>query len=127
MPETCARWNVTKDGLIGDAEADYLLDTKLIPYTEDRFRDDALVFKDLKSTKISIKSNKNAHAVTMDFVGWPYFGIWSKPGGAPFICLEPWHGIADHMDHDGDLMTKEGMMPLEPGLSFCCEYGLTFT
>lgn len=127
VPETCARWNVTSDGLIGESEENYLLDTRVIPYTEDRFREDALVFKDLKSTRIAIKSEKNDHAVTMDFAGWPYFGIWSKAGGAPFICLEPWYGIADHVGHDGDLTEKEGIMPLEGGLNFCCEYGMTFT
>lgn len=126
-PETCTRWYANENGHIHRAEEGYLQDTQVIPYTLDRFNEDALIFKDLQSNEVSIKSQKNDHAVTMDFAGWPYLGIWSKPGGAPFICLEPWHGIADHVQHDGDLTTKEGIMSLEPGLNFCCEYGMRFT
>jgi galactose mutarotase-like enzyme len=125
--ETCARWYADQNGLIYKKEADYLRDTAIIPYTMDRFREDALVFKELQSSRVSIKSFKNAHAVTLEFPGWPYLGIWSKPGGAPFICLEPWYGIADHTGHSGELTRKEGIMPLDPGLNFCCEYGLIFT
>jgi len=125
--ETCARWYATELGIIEKQEKNYLMDTQVIPYTRDRFSEDALIFKDLQSTRVAIKSFKNPHAVTLDFAGWPYLGIWSKPGGAPFICLEPWYGIADHQGHDGELTAKEGIMPLEPGLNFCCEYGLTFT
>jgi len=125
--ETCGRWYVNEDGHIGDEEANYLLDTDMIPYTLDRFSEDALVFKGLESSQVSIKSFKNNHCVTLDFTGWPYLGIWSKPGGAPFICLEPWFGIADHVGHNGALTEKEGIMALEPGLNFCCEYGLSFT
>ncbi|MCF6283639.1 MAG: aldose 1-epimerase family protein, partial [Candidatus Hydrogenedentes bacterium] len=125
--ETCARWYVNENGHIHRSEGDYLKDTQVIPYTLDRFSEDALIFKDLESNRVSIKSVKNDHAVTMDFTGWSYLGIWSKPGGVPFICLEPWYGLSDNVDHDGDLTKKEGIMALEPGLNFCCEYGLIFT
>jgi galactose mutarotase-like enzyme len=125
--ETCARWYANENGHIHKAEENYLKDTQMVPYTLDRFSEDALVFKDLESKQVSIKCFKNDHAVTMDFSGWPYLGIWSKPGGAPFICLEPWYGIADHVGHNGVLVTKEGIIALEPGESFCCEYGMTFS
>lgn len=126
-PETCPRWYANENGHIHKSEENYLQDTRVIPYTRDRFGEDALIFKDLRSSHVSIKSFKNDHAVTLDFAGWPYLGIWSKPGGAPFMCLEPWYGIADHVGHDGELTRKEGIMPLEPGLNFCCEYGMSFT
>lgn len=125
--ETCARWYANANGIIHKVEENYLLDTAIIPYTLDRFKEDALIFKDLQSHRVSIKSFKNDRAVTLEFAGWPYLGIWSKPGGAPFICLEPWYGIADAVGHNGELTEKEGIMPLEPGLNFCCEYGLAFT
>lgn len=127
QPETCTRWYANGNGHIHKVEEEYLRDTNMIPYTLDRFMEDALIFKDLQSSQVAIKSFTNDHAVTMDFPGWPYLGIWSKPGGAPFICLEPWHGIADHVDHNGELTEKEGIVVLEPGLNFCCEYGLTFS
>ena len=42
----------------------------------------------------------------------PYWGIWKK-SGAPFICIEPWWGIADHLQGQQDLLTKEGIHLLE--------------
>lgn len=125
--ETCARWYANGNGHIARSEENYLQDTAVIPYTLDRFSEDALIFKNLASSTVSIRSFKNQHVVTLDFDGWPYLGIWSKPGGAPFMCLEPWFGIADHVGHNGELKGKEGIMRLESGLNFCCEYGLAFT
>ena len=125
--ETCTRWYANGNGLIDRSEEKYLSNTALVPYTLDRFSEDALIFKNLESSEVSLKSFKNGHAVTLDFAGWPYLGIWSKPGGAPFVCLEPWFGIADAAGHDGELTRKEGIMRLESGLNFCCEYALTFT
>ncbi|TIP33844.1 MAG: aldose 1-epimerase family protein, partial [Mesorhizobium sp.] len=40
---------------------------------------------------------------------------WSKPGGAPFLCIEPWHGIASPADFDGEFADKPGVMLIEPG------------
>jgi galactose mutarotase-like enzyme len=125
--ETCTRWYANGNGLIDRSEENYLANTAVVPYTLDRFTEDALIFKNLESSEVSLKSFKNDHAVTLDFDSWPYLGIWSKPGGAPFVCLEPWFGIADAADHDGELTRKEGIMHLESGLNFCCEYALTFT
>lgn len=125
--ESCARWYANEQGLISRFKENYLGDSVVVPYTLDCFAEDALIFKHPRSRKVSIKSAKNRHAVTLDFDSWPYLGIWSKPGGAPFVCLEPWFGIADAADHDGELTRKEGIMHLESGLNFCCEYALTFT
>ncbi|HQU34796.1 MAG TPA: hypothetical protein PLB88_10800, partial [Thermoanaerobaculaceae bacterium] len=44
-------------------------------------------------------------------------GVWSKPG-APFVCLEPWCGIADPPDATGHLEDKEGIVRLPPGSTF---------
>lgn len=44
----------------------------------------------------------------------PHLGVWTKPG-APFLCLEPWQGLADAHDADGDLRAKPGMARLAPG------------
>jgi galactose mutarotase-like enzyme len=53
----------------------------------------------------------------MDFEGFPYYGIWSARN-ADFVCLEPWCGIADSVDADGEIANKEGIHSLEPGAIF---------
>jgi galactose mutarotase-like enzyme len=85
------------------------------------FSDNALVFKDLKSTSISLKSKKSDQSVKISFKGFPYMGIWAKPN-AQFVCIEPWLGIADSVDSDQNLENKEGIIKLEPNKWFNAKY-----
>ena len=91
----------------------------------DVFKNDALVFNDLKSNKISLKSVNHDRYVTMDFTGFPYMGLWTKPTGAPFVCIEPWYGHADFEDFDGELKDKDGIQKLEVGEVFNASYTVT--
>jgi galactose mutarotase-like enzyme len=53
----------------------------------------------------------------------PFFGLWSPyPNEAPFVCIEPWCGVADEQETDGDITTKLGINELMPGAKFECEY-----
>jgi galactose mutarotase-like enzyme len=51
-------------------------------------------------------------------ISWKDFrelGIWSKPGGAPFLCIEPWRGFASPSDFDGEFSSKPSLMHIKPG------------
>ncbi len=76
------------------------------------FEKDALVFKHLKSNEITLLKNQNP-VLTVRFDGFPYLGIWTKLN-APFLCIEPWCGLADNVLHDGNIYKKEGMNLLNP-------------
>lgn len=43
-----------------------------------------------------------------------HLGIWTKPG-AGFVCIEPWRGVADPVDFDGEFDTKPGVFLVPPG------------
>ena len=43
-----------------------------------------------------------------------YLGIWTKPG-APFVCIEPWRGIADPEGFSGEFTIKPGVFCVPPG------------
>lgn len=80
------------------------------------FEKDALVFKHLKSNEvILIQDNKSILKVNFD--NFPYLGIWTKPN-APFLCIEPWCGLADNVSHNGNLEEKEGIILLQPQEDF---------
>lgn len=80
------------------------------------FEKDALVFKQLKSNEVVLKHlDKNILKVNFDH--FPYLGIWTKPN-APFLCLEPWCGLADSIHHNGNLEEKEGINHLPAGEDF---------
>ena len=38
--------------------------------------------------------------------------IWTRPN-APFVCLEPWKGYADHSDSDSDFKKKDDIVCLK--------------
>ena len=90
----------------------------------DIFSKDALIFKDLKSTFITLKNKKGDHSIKVNFKGFPYLGIWSK-AGAPFVCIEPWYGIADKKNFEGDFKEKEGINELVKGEKFNCEFSIS--
>ena len=89
--------------------------------TDQLFDQDALVFKGLKSTSVSLQSSKQKW-LTFYFEGFPYLGIWSKSARSPFICIEPWYGLADHKDHNQDIYQKEGILMLSGQSLFSCDY-----
>ncbi|WP_224999795.1 aldose 1-epimerase family protein [Cesiribacter sp. SM1] len=98
----------------------------MLPLHADLFNEDALVFKGIKSSYINLKNNKNTHSVRVDLAGFPYVGIWTKAGEAPFICIEPWYGVTDKAGTEGeDFRKKEGIQHLLPGSKFECSYAIT--
>lgn len=88
------------------------------------FDNDALIFKDLNSKSVTLKSDELGEILRVDFDDFPYLGIWAKPG-APFVCIEPWHGITDHQNTDGDFLSKEKLKILEPGKEETLSYRVT--
>ncbi len=50
----------------------------------------------------------------IDFPGMPWLGLWQKPG-AHYLCIEPWAGMADPVNFDGEIWDKPGIMRLDPG------------
>lgn len=102
-----------KGNLISEAKP-YLKNAKRIDLTESLFYHDALIFKDLKSSEITLKTDKSDHGLKFSFKGFPYMGIWAAKD-APFICIEPWCGIPDAEDHNQKIDEKEGIISLPPG------------
>lgn len=99
--------------LIADETVVMPLKNRRLELMYELFYEDALVFKSLKSSKISLLNHKNNNGLHFQFSDFPYFGIWAAKN-ADFICLEPWCGIADQVGHNQQLAEKEGMMTLAP-------------
>lgn len=115
------------DGLIGREYAKNILqDNKIIPITKNSFDNDAIIMKGIKSNKISLKKKTgNKTLLTMDFTGFPYLAIWSKPK-APFICIEPWMSTADTIMSNGIFTEKPDLINLSPKSEFECRYTVEF-
>ena len=85
--------------------------------TRDLFNADALVFKDIKSREVTIRSDKHDQSLSVEFPHFHYLGIWAKTG-ADFVCIEPWLGCADTADKHVDISQKEDIQRLEVGHVF---------
>lgn len=110
--ETDSTWPVLGNGLIGKEPLPMLKATDKLQLHDNLFDKDALIFKNLKSREVSLVSEKNGPVLSMSFQDFDYLGIWAKPK-APYVCIEPWLGIADSIDSDGKLIYKEGIIQLE--------------
>jgi len=119
-PEKSARLLLTANGLSHDRIP--TLDGTELNLNYDLFKGDALIFDDLQSDEISVCSRKSHKSLTVRAKGFPYWGIWTPAqGGAPFICVEPWHGHADYVDFNGEFKDKEGVHALGVGETFATE------
>lgn len=110
-PETAGRWPISKDGLIESSPAPFLNNKNRLSLSKELFYNDALVFKNLVSDKISLRSEKITNGLEFDFAGFPYLGIWAAKN-ADFVCIEPWCGIADSVTSDQQIVDKEGINKL---------------
>lgn len=112
--ENANHWPISREGYIEAKSKPFFIDDNILPLRHELFYGDAIVFKDLKSSTISLRSQKHTHGLDFSFPYFPYFGIWAARD-ADFVCLEPWCGIADSVDHDRQLRFKEGIVSLAPG------------
>ncbi|MEN3792769.1 aldose 1-epimerase family protein [Fulvimarina sp. MAC3] len=96
-------------------------DGAVLPLSETLFEKDALVMPGLDSRSVTyeaISADGNlVRALTVSWDGYKDLGIWSKPGGAPFVCIEPWYSMASPEGWDGDIFDKPGILTLDPGAS----------
>ncbi len=105
---------VLHNGLTGDETETIHLEKKELQLEPSLFYKDAIVLKHIKSDQIKLFSDKDPHGLNFNFEGFPYFGIWASKD-APFVCLEPWCGIADNIHHNHQLVNKEGINKLNAG------------
>jgi galactose mutarotase-like enzyme len=98
------------NGLIAAPEALPISNGRL-PLQQSLFYQDAIVLKHMQSNSITIGCTKNSHGLNFKFDDFPFFGIWAAKD-APFVCLEPWCGIADSVHTDQQLINKEGIIRL---------------
>jgi galactose mutarotase-like enzyme len=114
------RWKLT-DGLLTNASTTIALENHSLPLNTALFKEDAMVMKGMPDNSIRLGCSKHQHGILFSWQNFPFFGIWAAPG-APFVCLEPWSGIADHVDHDYQLTSKEGIQSLLPGADWSASW-----
>lgn len=115
-----------ENGLFNGQQETIANQENLIELNYSYFEKDAIVFKNLNSKKIVLKSKKSNYCLEFSVKNFPYFGIWTKPN-APFICLEPWCGLADSENSSSNFQEKEGINSLKPKEEFERSFSFSIT
>ena len=117
------RYFLNDNGLIYDSLNLNIKDNRLF-LNEELFKNDALVFNDTNIKNVTFKSIKNENFIKVNFENFPYLGIWSKPTGAPFLCIEPWCGVADDIKTNQNIEEKNGILKLKKDEIFEASYNI---
>lgn len=113
------------DGYLNGNSRDLFNGKNNFQITDNLFDQDALIFKNMESTKVSLVNKEGKKIWTFDYFDFSYLGIWSKNEKSPFICIEPWMGVADKLNANWDFREKEGIIALEIGKKFECTHTVT--
>jgi galactose mutarotase-like enzyme len=103
-----------KDGLLRTLPEPTPIQGKTLALSEQLFEDDAIILDRPRSTSVRYAAD-HGPSIDVSWDGFRELGVWSKSGGAPFLCIEPWHGFASPSDFDGEFTTKPGVMHLARG------------
>jgi galactose mutarotase-like enzyme len=91
--------------------------------TDALFQDDVIIFDEIRSRYVTYGAGEGPR-IRVSYPDAPYLGIWTKPQ-APFICVEPWHGVADPAGFSGDFRTKPGVFLVPAGSAMPIEMAIT--
>ena len=101
------------DGLLTPMPHPTPVSNRRLMLADSLFQDDVLIFDALRSRTLTYGADAGPR-LRMSYPDTPYLGVWTKPG-APFICIEPWHGVADPQGFNGDFLAKPGVFMVPSG------------
>lgn len=111
---------LSTEGYLDGQERNIFKNSNTIQLVDDLFDNDALIFKGLKSNHLSLVNKSGEKVWTFSYEGFSYMGIWSKNSKSPYVCIEPWVGVADKENADWDFAEKEGVITIQPGEKYSC-------
>lgn len=90
------------------------------------YKNDAIIL-DLNENPVEIQivDNDNKHGIKFAIKNAKFAGIWTKADvEAPFVCIEPWWGIADTTQTNGQLVDKYAINRLDVNKEYIGEYSI---
>ena len=91
------------------------------------FKNDALIYELSNPMRVTVDNAQTDYKIVLESDNNEFVGIWSSyPHTDSFICIEPWWGIADTNENDGDLKDKYGIHKLDRNQDFDASYSMEF-
>ncbi len=125
LDEPAPARRLNSDGLLTPQTFPTPIAARRLRLEDSLFQNDALIFDQVRSRAVTYGAPEGPR-IQVSFPDSPYLGIWTKPG-AQFICIEPWHGMADPAGFAGDFRAKPGVFTVAPGGAKSIEMAITLS
>lgn len=97
-----------------------------IPITNELFANGALLIENGQVASAKLLDKDKHTVLRVDCPQAEAFGLWSpNKEGCPFVCIEPWCGIADRVGFNGDASLRDCIHHLVPNETYEFEYAIT--
>ena len=120
-PDPVRRLNAT--GLLTQERHPTPVSHRYLKLEDALFHDDVIIFDQIRSRDVTYGADDGPR-IRLSYPDARYLGIWTKPG-APFVCIEPWHGVADPEGFTGDFRTKSGVFAVAAGAVMSTQMRMT--
>jgi len=109
------------EGALIGVQSEACLSGRVLELVDGIFDRGALVFDRVNSERLTLKTA--GRKIHFTFEGFEFVAFWA-PVNAPFVCIEPWYGIADSVQATGRIEEKRGIKKLEVGEKFGCSWSV---
>ncbi|MCI9977861.1 aldose 1-epimerase family protein [Clostridioides difficile] len=105
----------------------FIGDLKNLQLSPELFKNDALIYTNID--EVSICNNDGGKYITLSMQDFPLVGIWTPyysetNSTAPFLCIEPWYGLADSIHSNKIYKDKKFINKLGKGKIFTASYSI---
>jgi galactose mutarotase-like enzyme len=104
---------LARDGTLAPEPRRSPLDGRTLHLADELFTRDALIWDAVRSDRVTYGASDGPQ-LEVAFPDTPALGIWTKPGSR-YVCIEPWHGIADPQGYAGEFRQKPLVFEIAPG------------
>lgn len=100
-------------------------DNAILALTNTTFADDAILIEADQVAKVALFDKGGERVLTVSCSQAEAFGLWAPfKQGCPFVCIEPWCGIADRVGFKGDISERDCIHSLAPEETFEFTYSI---
>lgn len=100
-------------------------DKAILALTNTTFADDAILIEADQVAKVALFDKGGERVLTVSCSQAEAFGLWAPfKQGCPFVCIEPWCGIADRVEFKGDISERDCIHSLAPEETFEFTYSI---